>query len=273
LKRIIVSIIAAIIFLAVFSLYSIVYAATREVPAIITLYRERWDGEVVLCPPDELKDDVRWAVEKWDQAIRYFSIRFMLLDAMKTKIRVSSEGDGRCNVFFEYFESPERCPLCLGGKCEPVGSNPGPGVVVAYVNFTSPPTPVIIDARGAIPVKSAKIHLWRGLSGPERRTILLHEIGALLGIGPLRYSRQPPYRSALDPWGGLDVTSADVYAIFLKNRYTVTGDGIIEATTPWIIPYVTVGEDTFYTSIALCVSVIAAIIAYLALSGRWEVAG
>lgn len=264
--------IASLIFLATFSLYSMLRASAHEIPTVVTLFRYYWDGEVVLCPPEELKDDVQWAAEKWNRAIQYFSIRYMLLDAARTRIRVSSEGDNKCNVFFEYFESLEHCPLCPEGKCELTGPSPSPETIVAYVNFTSPPLSAI-SLEVPTPVKTAKIHLWRGLDGPERRAMLLHEIAVLLGIGPPRYVHKPPYRSASELWGSLDVTSIDVYALSLKNRYAEIEGGIIEAPTPIMLPYTTVEEDLFHTSIALCVSVMAAIAAYLALSGRWKVAG
>ena len=41
--------------LTTFSLYSIVYATIHGVPTVVTLFRYYWDGEVVLCPPEELK--------------------------------------------------------------------------------------------------------------------------------------------------------------------------------------------------------------------------
>jgi hypothetical protein len=248
---------AVIAFLAAFNLYSIVYAANHNIPTVIVLSRYYWDGEIVLCPPEELRDDAQWAAEKWSRAIQYFSIRYMLLDAAKTRIRVSSEGDDRCNIFFEYLDTPIGCEG---------------GAVVAGVEFIEPPSSVL-NMEAATPLKAAKIYLWRGLDDQGRRAMILHEIARLLGVVKLFYSRQPPYRSASEPWGSLDVTSIDVYALFLKNRYAGASGELIEAMVPWTLPYTTVEEDLFHTSIALCVSVIAAIIAYLALSGRWEVAG
>jgi len=248
--------------LTTFSLYSIVYAILHGVPTVVTLYRYYWDGEVVLCPPEELKEDAQWAAEKWSRAIQYFSVRYMLLDAARTRIRVSSEGDDRCNVFFEYFDSPEGC-----GEASPDAM-----ARVAYVEFISPPHHTL-SMEVPMPVKAAKIRLWRGLNPLERKAMILHEIAGLLGIGLPAYSRQPPYRSASEPRGSLDVTSIDVYALFLKNRYAEAGSGIIEAATPRTLPYATVEDDLLHTLMALCMSVAAAAAAYIMLSRRWKVAG
>ena len=263
-------VVAIIVFLATFSLYSIVYAAIYGVRTTVALMRYYWDGEIVLCPPEELVEDVQWAVEKWNQAIQYFSIRYMLPDAMKTKIRVSSEEDHGCNVFFEYYDSPEDCPLI--GKSGVLINLDLDDIVVAYVNFTSPPI-FTIDKDVTTPVKAAKIHLWRGLNALERRAMIVHEIAILLGIGPPIYSRQPKYRSASDLWGSLHVTSADIYALSVKNRYAEKGSGIIELTTPWIIPYTIVEEDQLHTLTALFTSIMAAITTYITSSRRWKVAG
>ena len=263
-------VIAIIVFPATFSLYSIIYAAIYGVRTTVALMRYYWDGEIVLCPPRELAEDVQWAVGKWNQAIQYFSMRYMLLDAMKTRMRVSSEEDNSCNIFFEYYDLPRsRSPadkLCVSINLDPND------IVVAYVDFTSPPA-FTIDGDVTTPVKAAKIHLWRGLNALERRAMIVHEIAALLGIGPPIYSRQPKYRSASDLWGSLHVTSADIYALFVKNRYAEKGSGIIELTTPWIIPYTIVEEDRFHTLIAFFTSIMAAITTYITSSRRWKNVG
>jgi len=258
--------VAVIIFLTTFSLYSMIHANANKIPVVITALRYYWDGEIVLCPPEELREDVQWAVDKWNQAIQYFSVRYMLLDAAKIKIRTSSEGDSKCNVFFELFEQLKGC------SSEEYVSRPSMGTVVAYVNFTSPPAPVM-NPDVSTPIRAAKIHLWRGLNDLERKAMILHEIALLLGIGAPSYGRQPPYRSASDLWGGLQVTSADVYALFLKNRYGEEGSGRIKAIMPWIIPYTTVEEDQFHTTMALFISIMVAVATYIVLSRRWKVAG
>jgi len=253
-----------IVFLAVYSLYSVIYAFYYGIPTVVMLFRYYWDGEIVLCPPEELREDVLWATEKWNHAIQYFSLRYVLLDALKTSIRVSDDYS-KCNVFFEHFDSLERCPL-LGE----VSGQPSLDLntVVAYVNFTSPPLPTV-DVNVTTPIKAAKIHLWRGLNTLERRAVLLHEIAVLLGIGKPTYTRQPKYPSSSDLWGSLEVTSVDIYALFLKNRYAESGGGVIKAVTPWIIPYTTVAEDLQNTILSLCISSIASIITYISLSKRW----
>lgn len=63
------------------------------------------DGDIALCPPDEIRREVEWAVRQWNDAILYFSLRYLMIDLLKTKITVVDD-PSKCNVRFSFYDHP-----------------------------------------------------------------------------------------------------------------------------------------------------------------------
>ncbi|MCX8192625.1 MAG: hypothetical protein N3G77_02300 [Nitrososphaeria archaeon] len=69
-----------LVFIVVFGVSSTIINSLNSLPTIIEAYGVYWDGDIVLCPPNEIREEVEWAVKRWNDAILYFSLRYFMID-------------------------------------------------------------------------------------------------------------------------------------------------------------------------------------------------
>lgn len=159
-------------------------------------------GAITVCADGVDHELLRSAIDRWNRAILYFSLRFLTLDLLGTNLNLSED---RCDVRVVY---AGQLPLSHAGTYIP---------------------------------QNDTVLLARWLDGPSTEKVLLHELGHVLGLGdafgdppivgplPAMY-----YKIGNSTW--LDVTSYDVYALMLVRRGH-RGDIV----PPPFIPYVSLG--------------------------------
>ncbi|MEM2699065.1 MAG: hypothetical protein QXF17_07095, partial [Ignisphaera sp.] len=151
----------------------------------------------------DIEGEVEWAVNRWNTAITYFGYRYLWLDVLNYRLKISKDVES-CNVFFKLLDSPPRgCPIKLSDKeWRPV----------AVVNFYPEP-------KGR--VEYAIISIWKEMLRDDLREdlkkILLHEFSWILGLYPFKYGGEL-LGLASDTIGTRDVTSLDVYGLHLRSK-------------------------------------------------------
>jgi hypothetical protein len=175
--------------------------ATSPITVISTDEFHREVGKVRVCPSPELTPYTKKAVEEWNTAIAFFSVRFGWLELLGLRLEVAETG---CNVYVVIGKTPER----TNGVTLPAKDDDRVVFVVA-VSDTLP---------------------------PERRTgVITHELAHVLGLAD-GYSLNAPSRPAVDTSGFGRVTSHDIYALYVKY---VRGGDWVTTTVPPYIPYMT----------------------------------
>lgn len=253
-----------IVFFIILTASSIIVGFLNNVPTIVRASRIYWDRDIVLCPPHEIEEDVSWAVKQWNNAILYFSSRYLMIDLLNTKILVGDRVS-KCNVHFNFFDNPLSHENFQEKICIEEDFKNMENLVVGYVQLpvnTNIDQPTIVD--------SATINLWRGLKGEHLRAVILHEIAVMLGLRYPIYLRTPPMRSASELWGSLDVTSIDIYALYLKNRKPIGETGRIVSQTPPLLSYITVGTGIWYDILSLPIASSTSLLFYKIYSKRVE---
>ncbi len=197
MKRILFT--AAIFFIPVSLMFSY---ATSPATFIPTDDIKRDIGVVRVCPSEELLHDVRLAVDEWNKAITFFSIRYLWPELLGLRLEVSDEG---CDVNIMLDKTPERVN----------------GFTALRQDNGRLRWSVVISDR---------------LSHERRLGVIVHELSHVLGLLD-SISSNAPYRLATDTSGLGKVTSHDVYALFVK--YARNGDGVLVRPPPYIA-YMTV---------------------------------
>jgi hypothetical protein len=77
-------------------------------PMVVTVSKS-WglDGEIKVCSPDVIYDDVEYAVSEWNKAIGYFGWRYMWFDVLETGFILKPNNSEDCNVVFRFVELRE----------------------------------------------------------------------------------------------------------------------------------------------------------------------
>jgi hypothetical protein len=221
--------------IAFFFFLSSALASSLHAPVTVSLVNEGLDGEVRVCPPDIIYDDVRYAVEEWNKAITYFGLRYIWLDVLSKRLRISSD---ECNVRFEFVEFRE-----LKAGCKDVGD-------LMAVSVTS------FDGDGAT------IHIWKGLVGQDikdvLRRVLIHEFSWVLGIHP----PVTVVETAASPTGSLKVTSLDIYALHARSMVDFNGRKVVNVDVPQNIPFITVERGLAYDCLIALASAFISLLSY-----------
>ena len=157
---------------------------------------------VRVCPSNELYIDTKHAVEEWNRAIIYFSIRFLWLNLLGLKLEVA---ETNCDA-----------KVVLGKTEEFVL-----GMTLAPTNNTSNKVWFIVIS---------------DTLQPERRAaVITHELSHVLGLLD-SYTTDKRYRPATDTSGPYKVTSYDIYALYSKYNMGRDGEWVV---VPPYIPYMT----------------------------------
>jgi len=221
---------------------NLLYASLHK-PMVVTVSRD-WglDGEIKVCPPDVIYDDVEYAVSEWNKAIGYFGWRYMWFDVLGTRFILKPNTSEDCDVVFRFVELRELRP------CVDLGDS----LVVAITVFND-----------TLNGKGATIALWKGLVGQDikhvLRRVLIHELSNVIGLVGNSYNS---VESASSYYGSLKVRSIDVYALHVRS----TLDGIsiykYDREVPQSIPYLTVEESLAYDLQLILVSAFISLLLY-----------
>ena len=235
MKNITTLILSVLVGMSSFLLLSNLMSLGFHQPASVSVIDEGLDGEIRVCPPDVIYDDVRYAVEEWNKAITYFGLRYVWPDVLSKRLRVSFDG---CNVRFEFVEFRE-----LKAGCKNVGD-------LMAVSVTS------FDGDGAT------IHIWKGLVGQDikdvLRRVLIHEFSWVLGIHPPITVAE----TAASPTGSLKVTSLDIYALHARSMVDFDGRKVVNVDVPQNIPFITVERGLAYDCLIALASAFISLLSY-----------
>jgi len=201
--RFIVNVVVMVLLFMVFSLVAgYVWSPATFIP---TDNIGRGVGVVKVCSTDELLGDVEKAVNEWNMAITYFSVRFIWPELLGLRLEASR---GSCGVNISLGELRRG----YNGLTEVISNN-GSLEWVVTISENLPPG--------------------------RRVDVIVHELSHVLGLLDSVSSSSKHYRTATDISGLGKVTSHDVYALFIK--YVMKGDGVVVRPPPYI-PYMTVRE-------------------------------
>jgi hypothetical protein len=156
---------------------------------------------VRVCPSNELYIDTKHAVEEWNKAIKYFSIRFLWFDLLGLKLEVAEKN---CDA-----------KVVLGKTEEFVL-----GMAHAPNNTSNRVWSIVIS----------------DTLQPERRAaVITHELAHVLGLSD-SYTTDKRYPTATVSSGPYKVTSYDIYALYSKYNKGRDGEWVV---VPPYIPYMT----------------------------------
>jgi len=177
---------------------------TSSPPTIVpTDWFHKEVGTVRVCPAPEMTHDTKKAIEEWDTAIAFFSVRFGWLELLGLRLEVAETG---CDVYVVIGKTPGG----INGMTLPARDDSNRTVFVIAVSDTLP---------------------------PERRAgVIAHELIHVLGLLD-GYSPKAPFKPVTDTSGLGRVTSHDIYALYAK--YVKGADGALVSVPPYI-PYMTV---------------------------------
>jgi len=194
--------ILALTFLLFFPASALAGYATSPHTMVPTDWFSKEVGVVSVCPSLELTHDTEKAVEEWNTAIAFFSVRFGWLELLGLRLEVAETG---CDAY------------AVTGKT-PAGTN-GMTLPARDVNNR---TVFVIAVSDTLP--------------PERRAgVITHELIHVLGLLD-GYSPKAPFKPVTDTAGLGRVTSHDIYALYAK--YVKGADGALVSVPPYI-PYMT----------------------------------
>jgi len=189
--------------IGIFIFSSLIICLSRHVSAEAGIGNIYWSRDIVVCPSKDIENEVEWAVDRWNTAITYFGYRYLWLDVLNYRMKVSNNVE-ECNVFFRLLDSPP-------GGCR-IKFGDDEWMPVAVTNFYPKPTGK---------VEYAIISIWREMLREDLREdlkkILLHEFSWILGLHPFKYSGEL-LGLASDTIGTRDVTSLDVYGLHLRSK-------------------------------------------------------
>ncbi len=229
--------------ISIFLFLNSIVGSILHIPATVQTINKGLDGEIKVCPPEMIREDVEYAVGEWNRAITYFGLRYMWLDVLGKRFKISSD---ECDVVFKFVKLEDL------GRRECVVENDR--IAVSVTNFQ--------DGK-------AVIYLWRGLIGQDLRDVLrrviIHEFSWVLGIHPPIASVE----TASDWFGSLKVTSLDIYALHSKSSEESQTSRIklFKLDVPDNIPYLTVEKALTYDLLIASVSALLSTILYKLL--RW----
>ena len=194
--------ILALTFMLFFPASTLVGYATSPPTIVPTDWFHKEVGTVRVCPSPELARDTEKAVEEWDTAIAFFSVRFGWLELLGLRLEVAETG---CDVYLVIGKTS----VGTNGMTLPARDDNNRTVFVIAVSDTLP---------------------------PERRAgVIAHELIHILGLLD-GYSPKAPFKPVTDTSGLGRVTSHDIYALYAK--YVKGADSALVSVPPYI-PYMT----------------------------------
>jgi hypothetical protein len=194
--------ILALTVLLFFPASALVGYATSPPTIVPTDWFHKEVGTVRVCPSPELTHDTEKAVEEWNTAIAFFSVRFGWLELLGLRLEVAETG---CNAYIV------------------IGKTPG--------GTNSITLPARDDNNRTVFVIAVSDTLQ-----PERRVgVITHELIHVLGLLD-GYSPKAPFKPVTDASGLGRVTSHDIYALYAK--YVRGADNALVSVPPHI-PYMT----------------------------------
>ena len=234
--------------ISIFILLSTVLHTSTHIPVEVGYNGNvDWDRPIRVCPPREIYREVSWVVNRWNKAIQYFGYRYLWLDALRYRFTVSSS-ENECDVSFNFIEEPP-------GKCI-IKVDGDEWIPVAVLNFK--------DGK-------AVINIWvealREDLREDLKRVLVHELAWALGLHIYKHAGNPG-TFATDTIGMQDVTSMDVFALYIKARGIgrLSGRTLYYYTAPPYVPVLTIEDALVRDVLSLYCSIAVAFILYKALN-------
>jgi hypothetical protein len=219
----------ALITFALFHIINIVTGYyTNTIVVIPTDNIGRIPQTVRVCPSNELYTDTKHAVEEWNRAIKYFSMRFLWFNLLGLKFEVA---ETNCDAKVVLSKTKE---FVLGVTYAPINdSKPWPVVISIIMDGVKEPLSITHLLNNSNKVWFIVIS---DTLQPERRAaVITHELSHVLGLLD-SYTTDKRYRPATDTSGPYKVTSYDIYALYSKYNMGRDGEWVV---VPPYIPYIT----------------------------------
>jgi hypothetical protein len=192
---------------------SLIGYATSPIALINTDGVSRTPTIVRICPSAELYHDTWRAINEWNTAIWFFSLRFMWFELLGLKLDVT---ESSCDAHI-ILGKPYNIPL------------PGGGHIVDE-RIHAETRRITENGRVVFNVVISDL-----LPPGRRKDVIMHELAHVLGLLD-GFSPKAPFKPASHTSALGKVTSHDVYALYVK--YVKGADGALVNVPPYI-PYMT----------------------------------